>query len=84
VSLLSGARNAKDTHRAQEVFNQMKKRFPQSEELLTSGVILLSNTYGLVGDIEKANIVRTEFTNSGFKKEVGLTRVMVNRQGYVS
>jgi hypothetical protein len=84
VALLSGARNEKNSHLAQQIYDQMKKRFPQSDDLLTSAAILLANVYGSIGDIDKASDIRIQLSTSGAKKRIGLTWTVVNGEVHVS
>ena len=54
VALLSGARNERNSRLAQQVYDRMKKNFPQSKDVLTSGSTLLANLYGSIGDMEQS------------------------------
>ena len=83
VALLSGARNERNSHLAEQVYDRMKKLFPQSYDLLTSGVTLLANIYGSIGDLEKASDLRMTLKNSNFKKKIGISRTVINRKIYV-
>ena len=84
MALLSGARNGRHSHLAQQVFDRMKKNFPQSKDVLTSGLILLANVYGSIGDMNRASDLRIQLQNSGFKKEAGISLTVVNGEIYVS
>ena len=82
--LLSGARNEKNSRRAQEIYDRMKQLFPQSKDLITSGSTLLQNIYGSLGDMDKVAEIRMEFQQSGFRKKTGLSWTVVNGRRYVS
>lgn len=84
MALLSGARKEKNSHLAQHVYDQMKKRFPQSKELITSGSALLATLYATVGDVKKATDLQHQIRQSGVKKKIGLSWTVVNGEIYVS
>jgi hypothetical protein len=83
VALLSGARNEKNSHLSQEIYDRMKKLFPQSDDLLTSASTLLANVYGSIGDIDRASDIRTQLNKSNAKKKIGLSWTVINGQLYV-
>ena len=84
MSFLSGTRNQKNSQLAQQTYDRMRKCFPQSKDLLTSGSTLLANVYQATGDLEKAFQIRHQMTQSGLKKKSGLSWTAVNGQIYVS
>jgi len=84
VTLLSGARNEKNSHLAQQVYDRMKKLFPQLVDPLNTAAILLANVYGSIGDIEKSSHIRTQLNQSSIKKKIGLSWIVTNGQVYVS
>jgi hypothetical protein len=84
ATLLSGARNQKNSYLSEKVYHRMKILFPQMKDPLISGAILLANTYASSGDIEKASNIRTELHKSGAKKTIGLTWTVVNGQIFVN
>jgi hypothetical protein len=59
VTILSGARNARDSVLSQKLYDRMKSLFPNEKEDLIACSILLSNTYSSVGDEEQAKLIRT-------------------------
>jgi hypothetical protein len=84
VALLSGARNMKNSHLSQQIYNQMKKIFPELTNQLTSASILLANVYASSGEMEKALNIRNQLSESGAKKTIGLTWSAVNGKIFVS
>lgn len=69
VVLLSGVRNDRNSHLAQEIYERMKKHFSQSHDVLISVAILLANVYGSIGDIDKTSEIRIQLAKSGVKKK---------------
>ncbi len=55
VILLSGARNVKNSYLSQNIYDRMKKLFPQMIDPLKSATILLANVYASSGEIDKAS-----------------------------
>ena len=84
MALLSGARNVKNNNLSQQLYDRMKKHFPQSKDPLISASILLANVYASTGNIDKASDIRIRLNQSGAKKKMGLTSTVVNGQVYVS
>jgi hypothetical protein len=80
VALLSGARNEKNLHLSNSVYNRMKKLFPHHTSPLTSAAVLLANVYASSGDSETASDIRIQLQRSGAKKKIGLTWTVVNGQ----
>ncbi len=84
VALLSGARNKNNYYLAENIYNRMKKLFPDSSDQSTAASILLANIYASTGDIEKAGDIRNQLGKSGAKKKIGLSWTVVNGKIYVS
>jgi hypothetical protein len=84
VALLSGARNINNTDLSQNVYDRMKKLFPQMTNPLTAAAVLLANVYASSGDIDKASDIRVKLNQSGVKKKTGLSWTVVNEQLFVS
>ncbi len=84
MAVLSGARNDKNSYLAQQVYDRMKKKFPQLQDSLNSAGVLLTNIYGSIGDFEKASNIRAELYQSSAKKKVGITWIVTNGKIYVS
>ena len=84
VALLSGARNMQNVYLSQNIYDRMKKLFPEMKNLLVSAAVLLANVYASSGDIDKASNIRLEMYKSGTRKKVGLTWITVDGQLYVS
>ncbi|CAF1316455.1 unnamed protein product [Rotaria magnacalcarata] len=82
MALLSGARNAKNVHLSQNIYDRMKKLFPERKDPLVSAAVLLANVYASSGEIDKASDIRSEIYKSGTKKKVGLTWITVDGQVY--
>ncbi|CAF1464338.1 unnamed protein product [Rotaria sordida] len=79
-ALLSGARNNRNIHLSQTIFDRIKKLFPELTNSLTSATVLLANVYASSGDIEKALDIRIQLTQTGAKKKAGLSWTIVNEQ----
>ncbi len=84
VILLSGARNVKNSNLSQNIYDRMKKLFPQMVDPLGTAAILLANVYASSGEMDKALDIRTQLNKSGIKKQIGLSWTSVNRQLFVS
>ena len=84
VALLSGARNVSNIHLSQNVYDRMKKLFPQISDPLMSAAILLTNVYASSGHIDKASNIRIQLNKSGLKKRIGLSWTVTNGQLFVS
>jgi hypothetical protein len=54
VSLLSGARNQRNSSLSEEIYNRIEELFPNYKEKLIPAAILLANTYQSSGNFEKA------------------------------
>ncbi|UJR30205.1 hypothetical protein I4U23_017743 [Adineta vaga] len=80
MALLSGARNANNSHLSQNIYDRMKKLFPQKTDPLIAAAILLTNVYASSGDIEKASNIQTQLHTSGAKKKVGLSWTVTSEQ----
>ncbi len=73
-----------NSYLSQNVYDRMKKFFPQTSDPLTSAAVLLANVYTSSGDLEKASGIKIQLHKSGAKKKMGLTWTVVNGQIYVS
>ncbi len=82
--MLSGARNENNSNLSQQIFDRMKKIFPDLNNSLTSAAILLANVYSSSGDIEKASDIKIQLKKSGAKEKIGLSWSGVNRKFFVS
>jgi hypothetical protein len=58
VAILSGARNSRQHILSKQIYDRMKKLFPNEKETLISGSILLCNIYSSLGDHEEAENIR--------------------------
>lgn len=84
MSLLSGARNQKNNHLSEKIYNRMKQLFPSLSNSLASAAILVANTHGAVGEFDKALDVRNELKELNVKKQIGLSWTVINQHVYVS
>lgn len=84
VTILSGARNEKHSLLSQNVYDRMKKLFPDMTDPLTAAAILLANTYASVGEIEMSSKIKRQLTKSNVKKKIGLSWTVINDQIFVS
>jgi hypothetical protein len=84
VALLSGARNEKNIHLSQQIFDRMKKLFPELTHPLIAAAILLHNSYASSGKIEKASDIKLQLIKSGLKKKMALSWTSVNGKLFVS
>ncbi len=78
VVLLSGAENMNNIDLSQNVYDRMKKLFPQTTNPLISAAVLLANVYASSGHIDKASDIRIQLHKSGMKKNFSL--VFIGRQ----
>ncbi|CAF4266468.1 unnamed protein product, partial [Rotaria magnacalcarata] len=74
MSLLSGARNNRNSNLSEKIYKRMKTLFPNEKESLTSGVVLLSNIYSSLGEYEQAKNFRSnQIKELGIKAKIGLS-----------
>ncbi|CAF5216523.1 unnamed protein product, partial [Rotaria magnacalcarata] len=59
MSLLSGARNNRNSNLSEKIYKRMKTLFPNAKESLAAGVVLLSNIYSSLGKHEEAKTFRS-------------------------
>ncbi|CAF1955902.1 unnamed protein product [Rotaria magnacalcarata] len=64
MSLLSGARNNRNRHLSEKVYDRMKDLFPNEKQHLVSGAVLVSNVYSSFGEHQLA----TNFRSSQIKE----------------
>lgn len=84
MTLLSGARNQKNSELSQNVFNRMRKLFPDLKNSLIPASILLANAYASTGDTEKSSRIRNQLHHSSSKKIVGISLTEIDGQIIVS
>ena len=84
MALLAGARNEKNSHLSEIIHNRMKKLFPEMEEPIVQGAILLANAYASAGDLEKASNIRRQMHKSSVKNKVGLSWTVTDGEILVS
>lgn len=82
--MLSGTRNQKNNQLSEKIYNRMKQLFPPLSDSLVSAAILLANTHGATGEIDKASNLRNELKQSGAKKTIGLSWTVIDERVYVS
>lgn len=83
VSILSGARNAKNTILAEQLFDRMERNFPNDDAALIAARVLLANTFALHGDKKRASATRMDLKQSTTRKVAGLTWTVINGQIFV-
>jgi hypothetical protein len=84
VSLLSSARNQRNTSLSEQIYNRIEKNFPNYKSELIPAAILLANTYQSSGNFEKATHIKNKLNIEGAKKQQGLTWTEVNGKIFVS
>ena len=80
VSLLSGARNARNSSLAEQMNHRIRELFPDFKRCLVSASVLLANTLASSGELDKASSVRWTLSQSGEREEAGLSWTIVNGQ----
>ncbi|CAF5155872.1 unnamed protein product, partial [Rotaria magnacalcarata] len=73
-----GARNRRDSHLSEKIFNRIQENFPELKNRLTSSSILLSNVYASTGDVEKSSNIKNKLYKLGLKKTIGLSWTAIN------
>ena len=68
MSVLSGARNARNSVLASKLYKKMQQIFPNEKDGLISASILLSNIYMSIGDDEQASAIRQYRLNNYGRK----------------
>ena len=81
--MLSAARNRRNHQLSQQIFDRMKKHFPQSRDSLIAASVLLANVYASTGHMEKASIIRNQFHQLGMKRKIGVSWTFINGQLFV-
>ena len=84
VSMLSGARNAKNAELAQQIFARIELKSPDDSSYLLAARVLLANTLGLSGDRSGAAINRIKLQQTKTRKIVGLSWTVVDGKVFVS
>ncbi|CAF4068634.1 unnamed protein product, partial [Rotaria magnacalcarata] len=81
MSLLSGARNNRNSNLSEKIYERMKSLFPNEKESLASGVVLLANIYSSLGEHEEAkNFRSSQIKELGVKVKVGLSWTEIKGQ----
>ncbi|CAF0981598.1 unnamed protein product [Adineta steineri] len=83
MSLLSGARNAKNSQLAEKIFNRIEKHFPQIQDRIISASILLANVYASTGQMGKSSNIKRKLIQANLKKPSGLSYTEVNNKIYM-
>jgi hypothetical protein len=74
AAILSGARNSRQRILSKQIYDRMKKLFPDEKETLISASILLCNIYSSLGDHEEAENIRlNRIKEIGTKVKPGVT-----------
>ncbi|CAF0912851.1 unnamed protein product [Adineta steineri] len=80
MALLSGARNVNNSSLAQNIYDRMRKVFPEQSDPLTAATTLLKNVYASIGDLEKASNIQKELQKLNAKKKIGRSWTVINGQ----
>ena len=83
VALLSGARNERNSQLAQDVFDRMRRLFPQPIPSMVPASVLLANVYAASGDLDRASDIRKALQRSGMRKKVGLSHGLQSIRRYM-
>lgn len=78
MALLSGVRNANDSSLAEQINERIQKLFADLKHMLGPASILLANTLASSGESDKASTLRWRLSQSGTKKQPGLSWTEVN------
>ncbi|CAF3527140.1 unnamed protein product [Rotaria socialis] len=78
TALLSSARNRRDRHLSEKIFNRIQENFPELKNRLISASILLSNVYASTGDVDKSSNIKNNLYQLGLKKKIGLSWTAIN------
>lgn len=84
MSVLSSARNQRDSDLAEKIFNRMKQLFADQREQLESAQILVVNTFASSGRSSQAEQIRLKFDRDQPKKKVAISMTVVDNQIWVS
>ena len=84
MSILSGARNAKNSSLAQQIFDRIETNFPDDESALISARVLLANTFALNGDKKSAKKTRMQLQQLRTRKVAGLAWTVIDGRVFVS
>ncbi|CAF1259146.1 unnamed protein product [Adineta steineri] len=77
MSILSAARNRRNSLLAQKMYNRIEPYLKDQEIYATSAKVLLANTYALAGDLTTVSNIRMKMNQSGLKKLAGLSWTVV-------
>ena len=78
MSLLSGARNAREADLARQITHRISQLFPGHRRDQTSASILLVNTVASSGDLEESSKLRWNLSQSGAKKMMGVSWTVID------
>ncbi len=78
MSLLSAARNARETVLARKTMVRIQQLFPNYKSYLTSASVLLANTVASSGDFDESSTIRRNLSQYGAKKLMGLSWTEAN------
>jgi hypothetical protein len=84
VSLLSSARNQRNSSLSEQIYNRIEKKFPNYKNELIPAAILLANTYQSSGNLEKAIDIKNKLNVERARKYQGLSWTEVNGKIFVS
>ena len=78
VSMLSGVRNQKNQRLAKERTRIIRELFPGMKDDFSSVSVLLANTLASSGALQEASDVRWTLSQSGSRKQAGLSWTEIN------
>ncbi len=84
MSLLSSARNQRNSSLSEQIYNRIEKKFPNYKKELIPAAILLANTYQSSGNLEKAIYIKNKLNVERTKKQQGLAWTEANGKIFVS
>ena len=85
MTILSGARNQRNTALGEKIFEKLKKNFPERQHRMVAASILLANTYSSAKDYERSSDIQEHWRNLfQTKREIGTSWTEVNGEISVS
>jgi hypothetical protein len=84
VTLLSGARNKKDRYLAEKTFNRIQQHSLHDKSQFVPAMVLLSNVYASIGDLQKSLNIKRQLSQLGLKKKIGLSWTETGGKIFVS
>ncbi|UJR29972.1 hypothetical protein I4U23_017519 [Adineta vaga] len=82
MSLLSGARNQRNSSLSKEIYERIETRFANCKQKLIPAAILLANTYRSSGDLEEATYIKKKLKDERGNKQQGISWTELNGKIY--